>query len=125
MSAKAEVLEEEPSDRKSAALALAERGFFILAVDPKDKRPDRLLAPNGFKGATRDPETIAGWFDAKPRCNVGIAVSYTHLDVYKRQFLYRATTRSVRASRSTSPHVSASSSDSRSPVSSPVAIRAW
>jgi hypothetical protein len=68
-----EILNEDENPRKSAALALAERGFWILAVDPKDKRPDRLLSPSGFKGATRDPEIIAGWWDAKPRCNIGIA----------------------------------------------------
>jgi hypothetical protein len=64
---------EEERDRKAAALALAERGFHVFAVDRKDKRPDRLLAPEGFKGATRDPEVIAGWFDVKPNANIGIA----------------------------------------------------
>lgn len=68
-----ETLEETENARKAAALALAERGFWVFAVDRADKRPDKLLAPNGFKSATRDPEVIAGWFDAKPRCCIGIA----------------------------------------------------
>lgn len=68
-----ETVEETENARKAAALALAERGFWVFAVDRADKRPDKLLAPNGFKSATRDPDVIAGWFDVKPKCCIGIA----------------------------------------------------
>jgi hypothetical protein len=68
-----ETLEEEGAPRKSAALALAAQGFHVFAVDPRSKRPDKLLAPAGFKNATTTADTIAGWFDVKPKCNVGIA----------------------------------------------------
>ena len=66
-------LDESANPRKVAALALAGRGFYIVAVQKGEKRPDKLLAPDGFKNATRDAEVIAGWFDAKPACNVGVA----------------------------------------------------
>lgn len=68
-----ETVEETENARKAAALDLAERGFFVFPVDRADKRPDKLLAPNGFKNATRDADTIAGWFDVKPKCCIGIA----------------------------------------------------
>lgn len=65
-------LDESDNPRKAAALALAER-FHVLPVKAGTKRPDPLLAPEGFKNAATDAETVGGWFDAKPRANVGIA----------------------------------------------------
>jgi len=60
-------------DRKAAALALAAAGFWLLPVKAGEKRPDPLLAPEGFKNASRDPEIIGSWFDLRPRANVGVA----------------------------------------------------
>jgi len=68
-----ETVDETENPRKAAALALAEAGFYVLAVEKGAKRPDKLLAPSGFKDATRAAEVIAGWFDAKPKANIGIA----------------------------------------------------
>lgn len=66
-------LEEVPPPRKAAALDLAQAGFHVLPVKAADKAPDSLLAPNGFKNATRDADVIAGWFDVRPKANIGIA----------------------------------------------------
>jgi bifunctional DNA primase/polymerase-like protein/AAA domain-containing protein/primase-like protein len=66
-------IDEAENPRNAAAIALAERGFHVFPVKAGEKRPDPLLAPNGFKDSTRDPATIAGWFDVRPKCNVGIA----------------------------------------------------
>ena len=59
--------------RKEHALALAAAGFYVLPVKAGEKRPDPLLAPGGFTDATRDAEAISGWFDVKPKANIGIA----------------------------------------------------
>jgi hypothetical protein len=66
-------LEEDANDRKDAALALIDRGFFVLPVKANEKRPDPLLAPNGFADATRDRAVVSDWFNVKPNMNVGIA----------------------------------------------------
>ena len=68
-----ENIDELENTRKDAALALVERGFYVLPVKAGEKRPDPLLAPNGVNDATRDRETVAGWFDVKPKANVAIA----------------------------------------------------
>lgn len=69
----AEIVSPDDYPRKAAALALLERGFHVFAVRAKDKSPDRLLAPEGFKSASADAETVAGWFAVKPKANIGIA----------------------------------------------------
>ncbi|MGD9597624.1 MAG: bifunctional DNA primase/polymerase [Steroidobacteraceae bacterium] len=69
----AEILDPDDSPRKTAALALLERGFHVFAVRGRDKTPDRLLAPEGFKNATQDAGVVAGWFDVKPKANIGVA----------------------------------------------------
>jgi putative DNA primase/helicase len=71
-----ENVEQAAAARKAAAVGLADSSykFHVFCVERNSKRPDKLLAPHGFKDATQDAETIAGWLDAKPRCNVGIAV---------------------------------------------------
>lgn len=69
----AETLDEDESSRKAAALALAGRGFYVLAVEKGEKRPDKLLVPDGFKNATHDSGVLADWFEVKPACNIGVA----------------------------------------------------
>jgi hypothetical protein len=73
MQSTAEILDEDDNPRKTAALELAAQGFHVFAVQPKEKRPDKLLSPEGFKDATTDADTVAGWFEVKPKANVGIA----------------------------------------------------
>lgn len=67
------IVDEGENPRKTAALDLVARGFHVFAVQPNEKRPDRLLAPGGFKCATTDAEVVAGWYDVKPKANLGIA----------------------------------------------------
>lgn len=59
--------------RKDAAFDLLERGLKVLAVKGNEKRPDPLLAPNGFKDATDDGIVVGTWYDMKPKANVGVA----------------------------------------------------
>jgi hypothetical protein len=54
-----------------AALALAEAGYAIFPLKPKDKVPD---VPNGVKEATRDAEQITAWWTQKPTRNIGLAL---------------------------------------------------
>lgn len=67
------LVKEDPEARKDAAFDLIERGFFVLPVKAGEKRPDPLLAPDGFKGATRDYMRAGDWWSVKPRANIGIA----------------------------------------------------
>lgn len=69
----ADTVDDDSETRKDAAFELIERGFHVLAVAKGEKRPDKLLAPNGFKDATRELETAAGWWTVKPQANLGIA----------------------------------------------------
>lgn len=52
-----------------AALRLAGAGAYVFPCEPGGKRP---ACRNGFKDATRDPDTIRGWWTRRPDCNVGI-----------------------------------------------------
>lgn len=69
----ADILDEDDNPRKSAVLDLLECGFHVLAVQPNEKRPDKLLTPNGYLDATQDDDVAGGWWTAKPKANVGIA----------------------------------------------------
>jgi hypothetical protein len=64
----------DEDQRKDAALSLAALGFQVLPVKAGEKRPDPLLAPDGFQNATRDTEAIGTWYDLKPKANIGVAV---------------------------------------------------
>jgi len=66
-------VDHDENPRKAAAQALAAQGFHVLPVKAGEKRPDPLLAPDGFKNCTTDAETVGGWFDVKSKLNVGIA----------------------------------------------------
>jgi len=53
------------------ALAYADRGWYVFPVQPAPaKRP---LNPNGFHGATTDPDQIEQWWTRWPDAQVGIA----------------------------------------------------
>lgn len=56
-------------DIVEAALKYAERGWAVFPVS-KEKHP---LTENGFKDATKDPETIKSWFTHFSGANIGIA----------------------------------------------------
>ena len=64
-----------------AALEYAKRGWFVFPLVPGDKMPLGALAPNGFKDATIDPETIRSWWQREPRANIGIATGQSSLVV--------------------------------------------
>lgn len=60
------------SDRRfeSAAVALAEAGYFVFPCKPRGKEP---LTKSGWKDATRDERLILQWWDRWPTANIGVA----------------------------------------------------
>lgn len=56
--------------RLRAAQGYARRGWRVLPIRPRDKRP---LLPGWQDIASIDEDVIAGWFDRCPAVNVGIA----------------------------------------------------
>jgi hypothetical protein len=66
-------MNEDHHPRKTAAVELVRLGFHVFAVKHEEKRPDPLLAPDGFKNASADPEKAGAWFDVKRKANIGIA----------------------------------------------------
>jgi putative DNA primase/helicase len=57
----------------TVALEYAELGLAVFPLNPGDKTPHGLLAPNGFKDATTDPKRIGEFWQAEPNANIGIA----------------------------------------------------
>jgi len=62
---------------RNAALEAARRyaalGYPVFPLQPGEKRPHPRLAPNGFRGASRDPATLEAWWRLAPGAGVGIA----------------------------------------------------
>jgi hypothetical protein len=52
-----------------AAVALAERGYFIFPCKPRGKRP---LTEHGYKDATNDVEVVRKWWEQYPDANIGL-----------------------------------------------------
>lgn len=55
-----------------AALEYARRGWAVLPLEPKTKRPLGALVPHGVKDASTNEETIRQWWEHWPSANVGI-----------------------------------------------------
>jgi hypothetical protein len=53
---------------RDKAPAYAAAGIPVFPCVPGDKTP---LTPHGFKDATTDPTTIAGWCEQYPDANIG------------------------------------------------------
>jgi hypothetical protein len=62
-----------PASRKEAALAYAARGWRVLPIEPRGKKPLANLVPHGCHDATTDTKMIKRWWTAHPDANVGIA----------------------------------------------------
>lgn len=56
-----------------AAHSYIERGWHVLACQPKGKDPYFPLAPRAYLSATDSHYDIDEWFDQKPNINIGIA----------------------------------------------------
>lgn len=54
------------------AIAYAERGWHVFPCRARGKEPNGALAPNGYKSATNDYNTIVDWFGGANH-NIGIA----------------------------------------------------
>lgn len=65
----------------AAALSYAARGWHVLPLEPRGKKPLGKLVPHGLKDATTDADTIRAWWAAEPDANVGIATGHGGLVV--------------------------------------------
>lgn len=61
-----------PTDFLQAALDLAELGYEVFPLYPKEKRPCAPLVPHGVSHATDDPGRIREWWEKQPDCNIGL-----------------------------------------------------
>lgn len=55
-----------------AALEYARRGFKVFPCIPGDKAPAGQLVPNGYHDASKDEDTIRGWWADVPEANIGL-----------------------------------------------------
>ena len=56
------------------ALHYARMGYPVVPVEPGEKVPHHLLAPNGLRNATTNPTVLRAWFQAFPLCNLAVVV---------------------------------------------------
>ena len=64
------------ADLPFAAHSYAERGWPVLPVEPRGKRPLSRLVRHGLCNATTDHDTIDDWWAAEPEANVGVATGF-------------------------------------------------
>ena len=55
------------------ALPLAERGFRVFPLIPKEKRPVKMAEGDHFDAATTDEEQLRMWDKQEPNANVAIS----------------------------------------------------
>jgi hypothetical protein len=55
------------------ALAAARIGWWVFPLLPGKKEPDGLLAPHGYKNASRDEERLRGWWATRREHGIGLA----------------------------------------------------
>jgi len=67
------------SKNKQAALSYAQKGWKVFPVTPNQKRPLTALAPQGYKNATSDPDTIEQWWTQHPTANIGLNLEASRL----------------------------------------------
>lgn len=65
----------------SAALECANRGICVFPLNPRTKEPNGLLAPQGFKSAIRDPESVSRLWASEPDSGIGVACAMSGLVV--------------------------------------------
>ena len=66
---------------KTQAIKYAQRGWAVMACQPKSKEPDFNLMKRAYLSATTDVEQIEAMFDISPNGNIGIALSTSGLIV--------------------------------------------
>jgi putative DNA primase/helicase len=81
------------SKNKQAALSYAQKGWKVFPVTPNQKRPLTALAPQGYKNATADPDTIEQWWTEHPTANIGLNLEASSLacidvDSYKEDCVF-------------------------------------
>jgi hypothetical protein len=64
------------SDLLEAALDYGRRGWPVLPIEPRGKRPLGRLVPHGLHDASTDEATIERWWKAEPEANVAIATGH-------------------------------------------------
>ena len=56
------------------ALHYAQIGYPVVPIEPGEKAPHHLLAPNGLRNATTNPTVLRAWFKTFPQCNLALTV---------------------------------------------------
>lgn len=60
----------DPAPFLTYALDYAQRGWHVFPIEPRGKKP---ITPNGFKNASKNPDTIRRWWTQHPTANIGLA----------------------------------------------------
>jgi hypothetical protein len=68
---------------KEAALEYAERGWHVLPLEPKMKKPAGEVVRDGLNSATNDPGMVGWYWDYNPNYNIGLVtgIDFDVLDI--------------------------------------------